>query len=80
MVISIQKAEYLGGYKISLEFSDGTQKTVDFEQFLRSAKNPMTAKYLDKKLFSSFEIEYGDISWNDYEMCFPIWDLYEGKL
>ena len=21
---------------------------------------------------------YGDVIWNDYEMCFPIWDLHEG--
>ncbi len=80
MVISIQKANYLGKYKIKFQFSDGTEKVVDFEAFLKKAKNPMTRKYLDKKLFQSFSIEYGDIIWNDYEMCFPIWDLYEGKI
>ncbi len=80
MVISIQKANYLGKYKIKFQFSDGTEKVVDFEVFLKKAKNPMTKKYLDKKLFQSFSIEYGDIIWNDYEMCFPIWDLYEGKI
>ena len=80
MVISINKAEYLGDYKIKLWFSDGMEKEVDFDLFLRNAKNPMARKYLDKKLFSNFKIEYGDIIWNDYEMCFPIWDLYEGKI
>jgi hypothetical protein len=40
----------------------------------------MARKYLDKKLFRDFKIEYGDIIWNDYEMCFPIGDLYEGKV
>jgi hypothetical protein len=80
MVISIQQAQYLGEYKISLNFSDGTQKIIDFEHFLRNANNPMTSKYLDKKLFSSFKVEYGDINWNDFEMCLPIRDLYEGKL
>jgi len=40
----------------------------------------MARKYLDKKLFRKFKIDYGDIIWNDYEMCFPIWDLYEGKI
>ena len=40
----------------------------------------MTSKYRDKKLFGNFTIEYGDIIWNDYEMCFPIWDLHEGKI
>ena len=37
----------------------------------------MTKKYLDKQLFKKYSIEYGDIIWNDYEMCFPIWDLHE---
>lgn len=40
----------------------------------------MTKKYLDKELFKSFTIAYGDLIWNDYEMCFPIWDLHEGKI
>ncbi len=40
----------------------------------------MTRKYLDQKLFQKYTIQYGDIIWNDYEMCFPIWDLYEGNI
>ena len=80
MVISITSAEFIRDYKIKLTFSDGTEKEIDFGPFLRNAKNPMARKYLDKELFRNFKIEYGDIVWNDYEMCFPIWDLYEGKL
>ncbi|NTW49688.1 MAG: DUF2442 domain-containing protein [Chlorobiales bacterium] len=80
MVISIHKAEYLRGYKVRFLFSDGIEQTIDFKGFLDKAKNPMTKKYLDKKLFKNFTIEYGDIVWNDYEMCFPIWDLHEGKI
>jgi hypothetical protein len=80
MVISIISAEYTGEYRVKLTFSDGVIKEIDFAAFLNSAKNPMARKYLDKKLFRKFKIEYGDIIWNDYEMCFPIWDLYEGKI
>ena len=80
MVVSIQKADYLGEYKISFQFSDGINKTIDFEGFLKKAKNPMTKKYQNKELFQSYTIEHGDIIWNDYEMCFPIWDLHEGKV
>ena len=80
MVISINRAEYLGDYRIKLSFSDGLEKEVDFGSFLREAKNPMARKYLDQNLFRNFKIEYGDIIWNEYEMCFPIWDLYEGKI
>jgi hypothetical protein len=80
MVISINKAEYLGDYKIKFIFSDKTVQVIDFNDFLHNAKNPMTRRYLDKQLFGKYSIQYGDIIWNDYEMCFPIWNLYEGKL
>ena len=80
MVISINKAEYVGDYKIKFLFSDGNERLIDFSNFLNNAKNPMTRKYLDKNLFKKFSIDYGDIIWNDYEMCFPIWDLHEGKI
>ncbi|QPH38418.1 DUF2442 domain-containing protein [Pedobacter endophyticus] len=80
MIVEINKAEYLKDYKIAFEFSDGVNQTVDFEAFLRTAKNPMSRKYLDIGEFKKFHIEYGDIVWNDFEMCFPIWDLHQGKL
>jgi len=80
MVISITHADYKGNYRIQMEFSDGVTRVIDFENFLKKAKNSMTQKYLDKMLFSSFSLEYGDIIWNDYEMCFPVWDLYEGRV
>ena len=80
MVISIKTADYLTDYKIKFTFSDGSEKLVDFSGFLQNAKNPMTRKYLDKDLFKNYSLVYGDIIWNDYEMCFPIWDLHEGKL
>jgi hypothetical protein len=80
MVISINKADYIEEYKIKFTFSDGIEKIVDFYGFLSGAKNPMTKKYLDKQLFKTFTISYGDIIWNDYEMCFPIWDLHEGRI
>lgn len=80
MVISILKAEYVGEYKIKFSFSDGVVRQIDFSSFLDNARNPMTKKYLDKHLFAKYRIEYGDIIWNDYEMCFPIWDLHQGEI
>jgi len=80
MVISINKADYVGDYKIKFIFSDGVERLIDFSSFLNNARNPMTKKYLDKQLFKKFFIDFGDIVWNDYEMCFPIWDLHEGKI
>ena len=80
MVISITKADYIGGYKIKFSFSDGVERLIDFSRFLKNAKNPMTRKFLDEKRFRNYSIDYGDIIWNDYEMCSAIWDVQEGKI
>ena len=80
MKISIQKAEYQGGYKIKLLFSDNSEKVIDFKNFLKNARNPMTKKYLDEELFTNYSIVYGDLVWNDYEMCFPVWDLFINRI
>jgi len=70
----------MGDYRIKFSFSDGIEKVIDFNDFLKNARNTMTNKYLDKQLFKKYTIVYGDIIWNDYEMCFPIWDLHEGSI
>ena len=56
MVISIIHAEYIGEYSIQFSFSDGVEKTIDFSSFLKNARNSMTKKYLDKKLFKKYSI------------------------
>ena len=80
MVISIEEAKYLGDYIIEFSFSDGVKRNINFTHFLNNAKNPMIKKYLNRELFKSFIIENGDLFWNDYELCFPIWDLHEGNI
>ena len=42
--------------------------------------HPDIKKYKDRKLFQKFNLDYGEIQWNDYELAFPIYDLYEGKI
>ncbi len=79
-IIEINNAQYLKNYKIELLFNDGRRRVIDLGDFLKKAKNPMTRKYLNKNNFKKFKIEYGDLIWGDYEMCFPIWDLYEGRI
>ena len=79
-VINIQKANYIDDYKIHFEFDDGKKTTVDFQPFIFSSSHPDIKKYQDKKLFKNFNLDYGEIEWNDYELAFPIYDLYEGKI
>lgn len=80
MIVSIDKAEYTGNFTINFLFSDGVHQSINFYPFLKDAKNPMTRKYLDENLFRNYSIEYGDIVWNNYELCFPVWDIYKGKI
>jgi len=79
-VINIQKANYIDDYKIHFEFDDGKKTTVDFQPFIFSSSHPDIKKYQDQKLFKNFNLDYGEIEWNDYELAFPIYDLYEGKI
>lgn len=79
-IIDIVCAEYKGDYRIELTFSDGFVREIDFERFLRSAKNQMARKYLDSQAFQSFSLDNGDLQWNDFEMCFQLENLYAGKV
>ena len=78
--IDIEYAEYIQKYKLRLRFSDDTERTVDFGNFLKRSLNPLIRKYLDVEKFRNFTLEYGDLFWNDYDLCFPVADLYEGKI
>jgi hypothetical protein len=79
-IIEITNARGLEGHKIRIEFRDGTTKVVDFSAFLQSARDPVTRRYLDPRKFRQFTIRHGNLNWNDYEMCFPVADLYRGRV
>ncbi len=79
-IISVVKAEYLSNYSLQITFDDGKEIVVDFAEFILASQNPMISKYSDLELFKSFSIIYGDIVWNDYELCFPVWDIYSGTI
>ena len=79
-IISIDKAKYLDGYKLQLSFNDGVKRIVDFEPFLSKSRHPDVKKFLELENFKNFSIVDGDLDWNDFELCFPIYDLYQGKI
>lgn len=79
-LIDVETAEYVSDYRLLIRFSDQHQRIVDFEPFLKSTLNPLIRRYLDKDLFTAFTVAYGDLVWGDYELCFPVADLYEGRL
>ncbi|QJR82158.1 DUF2442 domain-containing protein [Alteromonas pelagimontana] len=80
MYIAILSASYAREYKIDISFSDGTQQQVDFGPFLKLATNPITRRYLDMNQFRKFRIMDGELDWNDFELCFPVSQLYVGKI
>ena len=79
-IIDILSAEYAPPYAIRIRFSDGHAQTVDFEPFLRQAQHPDIRKYLDSQLFQTYALINGRLDWNDYDLCFPMQDLYENRL
>lgn len=79
-LLKVVSAKYLNDYKIKIKFSDGKEKVVDFKSFLELSNHPDIKKYLEVDLFKSYNIVHGNLIWNDYDMIFPVADLYQGKL
>lgn len=78
--VEVKHAQYLNGYKISIDFSDGKKSIVDFEPFLSSKKGYLT-KYQRPASFKRFKIENGNLVWGkDWDLIFPIDDLYKGRI
>ena len=78
--IFIKEATYINNYKINLKFNDDKEQLLDFEEFISTSMHPDIKKYQDKILFKHFTLQNGDIEWNDYELAFPIYDLYQGRI
>ncbi len=78
--LEVTEAKYVSGYKLLLTFNDGTVRVVDFGPFLAKARNPDTTDYRDLKKFKGFHLEHGNLMWGDYQMIFPIMDLYQGTI
>jgi len=79
-VIFVEKVNHIGDFKLELEFNDKTRQVIGFYPCLSSSLNPLIRKYLSPEEFSKFEIDEGDLEWNDYDLCFPIADLYENRI
>jgi hypothetical protein len=79
-VFTVTSADYLSGYKLRITFSDGTSRIVDCAGFLNNAPHPSLKKYHSIARFKKFKVCNGNINWNNYEMIFPIENLYKGKV
>jgi len=76
---SVVKAEYVGDYTLEIAFSDGHKNFVSLKDFLfrRANQNdPCVSKFADEECFKKFYIEDGNLNWDDFDMIFPLEDLY----
>jgi len=78
--VEVTGAERISAYTLRLHFSDGASRELDFEPFLQKSARPEIRQFQDLSRFAGFRIQDGELVWGDYEMCFPIADLYDGKL
>lgn len=78
--INVIAATQTEKYRIRLRFDGSTEQEVDFEPFLGQSLHPDIRAYLDPVRFGAFRIEYGELVWGDYELCFPVIDLYRNRI
>jgi hypothetical protein len=79
-ILEVVGARLVREYRVEIKFSDGKSRELDFGPFLKSSSNPLIRAFLDSKKFAKFKIRDGDLMWGDYELCFPIADLYDGRI
>lgn len=79
-IINIVAATQMGDCKLRLKFDDGTVQVVNFKPFLQRSQHPEIKAYLDENRFSTFKLEHGELVWGDFELCFPIMDLYNNQI
>ena len=79
-LIEVKSAVFIGDFAIRILFNDGVNRLVDFKSFLESSSHPSIRKYLDETKFMQFVILDGNLNWNDYDLIFPIHDLYTGVI
>ena len=79
--ISVKEAKYIDDYKLQIVFSDNRKKHVDFKEFFMTHSHPQYNKYKKIENFKRFKIENGNVIWGkDWDMIFPVYDLYNGKV
>ncbi len=79
-LINIISATQTDTYRIKLIFDDKTSQDIDFKPFLTGSNHPDIRSYLEPARFATFRVEYGELIWGDYDLCFPVIDLYQNNI
>lgn len=78
--INIVSATQTGPYRLHLVFDDNAIRDVDFEPFLTRSHHPDIRHYLEPALFSGYKVQHGELVWGDYDLCFPVIDIYRNAI
>jgi hypothetical protein len=78
--INITSVEKIAQYQLRLVFDDGTVREVDFKDFLAQSHHPDIRAYLEESKFDAYHLEFGELVWGDFDLCFPIIDLYHNRI
>ena len=79
--ISIKEINYIDNFLLEITFNDNKKNVIDFGAFLETHSHPQFNKYKKINNFKKFKIENGNVVWGkDWDMIFPISDLYNGIL
>ena len=78
--VQVRDVRHVRAYRLRIEFTDGKTTEVDFGPFLRSAAHPGIRRYLQPRRFKQFTITGGVLQWNDFDLIFPMADLYDGVI
>jgi hypothetical protein len=79
-LLQIESVKYLDRHSLQIIFSDGKKQIVDFEPFLENSSHPEIRKFLNLKLFKKFTFHDGELMWGDFDLIFPLIDLYENNI
>ena len=66
------------GYRLASMMA--ARRLLNFEPFLAASAHPAIRAYLAPDRFASYRVEHGDLVWGDYDLCFPIVDLYLNRI
>ncbi len=78
--INITSVEKIAQYQLRLVFDDGTVREVNFKDFLAQSHHPDIRAYLEESKFDAYHLEFGELVWGDFDLCFPIIDLYHNRI
>lgn len=79
-IIKLVSVIYLSEFKLNLTFDDDISQLVDFKPFLESSSHLEVKKYLNLNKFKKFSFKNNELMWGDFDLIFPIVDLYENNL